>query len=237
MTTIEFRSDIGVSLEGQYGTDLDICRAAWVSNGNDDKDADEKRQRGLINALMRDRHGTPFEAGYYDFRIEAPRAVRDEHVRHRVGSYSSSSLRYRIADKVVYIPPPTRPLQKAKGFKQIKPVYEPYEPEKYDRYVRHLRRIYTNVAEGMDEMEADGFTETEAVRWVTQDGLYVSYKARFNPRMMMSFLSLRTHDENARHPSYPMWEIEAAARLIEKYFSWHLPITYEAWVKNGRQAP
>ena len=234
---ITFRSSLDVALMGHHGTDLDICRAAWVSSGNDDEDADEKRQNGLIRALLRNKHGTPFEAGYFNFRIEVPRAVRDEHVRHRIGSYSSSSLRYRIADKVVYIPPAHRPLEKAEGFKQIKPVYVPYGAEKYQRYRQHLERIYTAVAEGMDDMEADGFTETEAVRWVTQDGLYVAYNARFNPRMILSFLQLRTQDERATFPSYPMWEIDQVAKKIEQHFAHYLPLTYAAFNEFGRVAP
>ena len=230
-------NQITVELIDQYGTDFDICRAAWVSSGVTLEKASEKRQTGLITALMRDKHGSPFEAGYFAFRIEAPRAVRDEHVRHRIGSYSSSSLRYTRADPIVYIPPLRRPLQKAEGFKQIHPVYEPYDEEKYDRYVKHLAKIYTAVYQGLMEMEADGFTETEALRWVMQDGLITPYIARFNPRNLMHFLSLRTHDERANHLSYPMWEIEQVARQIEQHFADSLPLTYAAFNAFGREAP
>lgn len=179
----------------------------------------------------------PFEAGYFAFRISAPRAVRDEHVRHRIGSYSSSSLRYTKAAPIVYIPPPHRPLQKAEGFKQIQPVYEPYDEEKYTCYFQHLAKIYTAVYQGLMEMEAEGFTETEAVRWITQDGLITPYIARFNPRSLMHFLALRTHDEQANHVSYPMWEIEQVARQIEQHFAHYLPLTYAAFNEFGREAP
>lgn len=234
---IAFQSHIEVQLVKHCGDDEDICHAAWVSSGNDIDHPSLKKQTGLIDKLMADRHGSPFEEGYFSFYINAPRAVRDEHVRHRIGSYSSSSLRYRIADSVVYIPPPERPLQKAEGFKQIQPVYEVYAPEKYARYVKHLKRIYTFTAEAMEEMKDEGFTETEAVRWVTQDGLMTPYRARFNPRSLMHFLSLRTHEKDANHVSYPMWEIEQVARQIEAVFAEKLPITYAAWSAAGREAP
>jgi len=237
MVNLTLTSEIKVELIGQYGTDLDICKAAWVSSGVDLVDASEKRQRGLIRSLIRASHGSPVEAGYFAFRIEAPRAVRDEHVRHRIGSYSSSSLRYRRSDPVVYVPPMRRPLQKAEGFKQIQPVYEPYSEEKWNRYLKHLVKIYTAVYQGLEEMEADGFIETEAVRWVTQDGLITPYIARFNPRSLMHFLALRTHDENANHVSYPMWEIEQVARQIEQHFAHYLPLTYAAFNEFGREAP
>lgn len=235
--SLSFRSDITVLPLLQIGGDLDICRSAWVSSGNENLDADEKKQRGLINSLMSKKHGSPFEEGYLSVHIEAPRAVRDEHVRHRIGSYSSTSLRYRIADHQVYIPPPERPLQKVDGFKQMAPTYEPYELSKYYTYVKHLKNGYCAIYNTLQEMEADGFTETEAVRWVTEDGLYVAYRARFNPRNLMAFLSLRTNDKNANHVSYPMWEIEQVARQIEQLFAAHWPFTYDAFVKNGREAP
>lgn len=236
--TLAFRSDIVVEPIQIIGSDLEICRSAWVSSGIDKTDVTEDEQRGLLRSLMRQKHGSPFEEGYFSFHIEAPRAVRDEHVRHRIGhSYSSTSLRYRIKDHTVYIPPPHRPLEQADNFKRMRPVYVPYSPEKYERYYAHLARIYTAIYEGLQEMEADGFTETEAVRWVTEDGLYVAYRARVNPRSLMAFLSLRTHDPEANHVSYPMWEIEQVATKMEVSFASHFPLTYAAFNEFGREAP
>ena len=235
---LSFRSDIKVEPIAIHASDEEICRSAWVSSGNDNKGTvTYNKQFGLIRSLMRQKHGSPFEEGYFSFHIEAPRAVRDEHVRHRIGSYSSTSLRYRIKDHVVYMPPPERPLQKVEGFKQMTPQYEPYPLDKYFRYQKHLAHVYKAVYDKLQEMEADGFTETEAVRWITEDGLYVAYRARFNPRSLMAFLSLRTHNPDANHVSYPMWEIEQVARQIEAYFAVALPMTHSAFVEYGREAP
>jgi len=234
---IEFTDSLHVELLQQQGTDQSICDSAWVSSGNEVEAPSIAKQRGLITKLMKDRHGSPFESGFFEFYIYAPRAVRDEHVRHRIGSYSSSSLRYRQASNVVYIPGPQRPLEKAEGFKQIQPVYQPYSEEKYARYRAHLERIYTFTAQAVEEMQEDGFVETEALRWVTQDGLMTPYICRFNPRSMMHFLSLRTHEPDANHTSYPMFEIESIARQIETVFEEFLPLTYAAWNTFGREAP
>src|SRR5690606_23463619 len=58
---ITFRSDIKAELTDQYGEDIHICRAAWVSSGKDDgHDESPARQRGLIRSLLRQKHGTPF---------------------------------------------------------------------------------------------------------------------------------------------------------------------------------
>jgi thymidylate synthase (FAD) len=234
---LEFTTEITVELRGIYGSDLDICTAAWVSSGTDTIDTSEKRQRGLINKLLKDKHGTPFEEGYLSVRIDAPRAVRDEHVRHRIGSYSSSSLRYREGPTRLYVPPQHRPLKKVEGFKQIQPVYEPLSDHEYQKYVKYLQGGYQASYDWYFKLKDSVVDTTEALRWLTHDGLMTPYIARFNPRMVMSFLSLRTHDERANHISFPMWEIAQVADQIESFFSKQWPYTYEAFNTYGREAP
>ena len=57
---------------------------------------DPERSEGLINYLMRDRHGSPFEHNSMTFFISAPIFVFREFMRHRVGwSYNEESGRYR----------------------------------------------------------------------------------------------------------------------------------------------
>ena len=68
-------------------------------------------------------------------------------------------------------------------------------------------------------------------------GIYSSCWVSCNARSLMSFLSLRTHDPRALKVSYPLYEIEVAARKVEDLFSKQMPITYKAFVDNGRLAP
>lgn len=235
--TLTFRSDLKVELTGHYGTDADIARAAWVSSGTEyGEEVPEKRVRGLINALLRAKHGSPFEDGFFRFRFDVPRAVRDEAVRHRMMSTSSSSLRYTFAKNEVYVPPRERPFIKSEGFKQLQPKYEPMNEDDYADYVYHLKRGYTEAANA-NACIRDMIDSTEAGRWLTHDGTYVTFIGRFNPRSLMHFLGLRTHNDAANHVSYPMWEIEQAALQMEAFFAEKLPITYEAWNTYGREAP
>ena len=44
-----------------------------------------ERDEGLIRFLMRERHGSPFEHGYFRFLVKAPIFVVREHHRHRAG--------------------------------------------------------------------------------------------------------------------------------------------------------
>ena len=62
------------------------------------------RNAGLINYLMRDRHGSPFEHNAFTFYIEAPIFVFREFMRHRIASYNEESGRYKQLEPVFYIP-------------------------------------------------------------------------------------------------------------------------------------
>ena len=61
---ITFRSDVTVELVKSSASDADVLFAARVSTKGEqsleDVDGDASRSSGLINYLMRDRHGTPF---------------------------------------------------------------------------------------------------------------------------------------------------------------------------------
>lgn len=180
---------------------------------------------------------SPFESGYFEFWIDAPRAVRDEHVRHRIGSYSSSSLRYNHGEARLYVPPRHRPLKEVEGFKKMNPKYEPLSEEAYKTYAAKLEEGYTASYKAYGELVELGYTSTESTRWITHDGKMTPYIARFNPRNLMAFLSLRTHSEEANHISFPMWEINEIANKIEYYFKYYYPLTWEAWNTHGREAP
>jgi thymidylate synthase (FAD) len=230
---VEFTHDIDVITRHAYAEDLWICESAWASSGVEETMPSHERIEGLINSLMHDKHGSPFEEGFFSFWIKAPSAVRNEHVRHRIGSYSSASSRYMEIPRLYYIP--NRPLKRVKGSKQMKPEFEWHE--NHERYIDQSKLFYEFLDTFIEDAKAEGFRSTEAIRWFNTDSLVIPYIARFNPRNLMHFLSLRTHDKSANHVSYPMWEIEQVALQIERTFAKALPITYAAWNEFGREAP
>jgi len=73
---IEFRDDITVELVRANASDSDVVFAARVSTVGEqsleDVDADPQRSAGLINYLMRDRHGSPFEHNSMTFFVKVP---------------------------------------------------------------------------------------------------------------------------------------------------------------------
>ena len=89
---VTFRSDVTVELVRGAASDADVVFAARVSTAGeqslDDVEADASGSKGLINYLMRERHGSPFEHNSMTFFVQAPIFVWREHMRHRMASYN-----------------------------------------------------------------------------------------------------------------------------------------------------
>jgi thymidylate synthase ThyX len=73
-----------LALDGSLASDLAVVNGARVSF-NQASDEMGERDEGLIRFLMRERHGSPFEHGYFRFVVKAPLFVVREHHRHRAG--------------------------------------------------------------------------------------------------------------------------------------------------------
>jgi thymidylate synthase (FAD) len=238
-TEIETRSDIAVELVQSAGSDASIIAAARVSTAAELSaaalDQDPTESEGLINFLMKGRHGSPFEHAQMTFLISAPIFVFREWHRHRVGwSYNEESARYRQMRPVFYIPDERRNL------KQIgKPgAYEFVPGEPQDLIAAHLsmENIYGAAYAAYEDMLELGIAR-EVARVVLPVATYSTMYATCNPRSLMHFLSLRTKSDDAMFKSFPQREIEIAAEKMEAEFAHLFPITHEAWVRNGRVAP
>ncbi|TML48421.1 MAG: hypothetical protein E6G21_11965, partial [Actinobacteria bacterium] len=60
-----------VALDGALATDLAVVNGARVSFNQESQEMTE-RDEGLIRFLMREKHGSPFEHGYFRFLVKAP---------------------------------------------------------------------------------------------------------------------------------------------------------------------
>ncbi|MBO0821120.1 MAG: FAD-dependent thymidylate synthase, partial [Nocardiopsaceae bacterium] len=89
-TDIKFRDDMTVELVKHAASDADVIWAARVSTKGEQSleelEKDPGQSAGLINFLMRDRHGTPFEHSSMTFYVQAPIFVFREFMRHRTFS-------------------------------------------------------------------------------------------------------------------------------------------------------
>ncbi len=235
---IEFRSDVTVELVRAAAQDADVLFAARVSTQGeqtlDDLDADPTRSKGLINYLMRDRHGSPFEHNSMTFYVHAPIFVFREFMRHRIASYNEESGRYRELLPVFYVPGPDRRL-----IQEGKPgAYNFVEgtPEQHAIVGEATRRACTQAYEAYQEMLAAGVAR-EVARGVLPVATYSSMYVTMNARALMNFLSLRTKHEESSFPSYPQREIEMVAEKMEASWATLMPLTYAAFSANGRVSP
>lgn len=94
ITSYPMGDDIGfVELIDHMGTDLTIVNAARVSYSKRSEVMDLKAIK-LIDYLMRNEHGSPFEHVVFQFRVRAPLYVVQQWERHRIASYNEESGRY-----------------------------------------------------------------------------------------------------------------------------------------------
>ncbi|MEV6978171.1 FAD-dependent thymidylate synthase [Kitasatospora sp. NPDC093806] len=237
--TPRFRSDVTVDLVRSAAADSDVIWAARVSTAGEQSlealQQDPEKSTGLINYLMRDRHGTPFEHNSMTFFISAPIFVFREFHRHRSGwSYNEESGRYRELEPVFYVPAEDRKL-----VQQGRPGrYEFVEgtPEQHKTVAASMESAYLEAYGRYQEMLAAGVAR-EVARAVLPVGLFSSMYATCNARSLMHFLSLRTKRENSAVPSFPQREIEMVAERMEEQWAELMPLTHAAFEKHGRVAP
>ncbi|MFI9824990.1 FAD-dependent thymidylate synthase [Streptomyces sp. NPDC052013] len=235
----EFRSDVTVELVKHSAADSDVLFAARVSTlgeqSLDELQKDPERSKGLINYLMRDRHGSPFEHNSMTFFISAPIFVFREFMRHRVGwSYNEESGRYRELQPVFYVPGTDRKLvQEGRPGKYR---FVEGTPEQHRLVSESMEESYRQAYRTYQEMLAAGVAR-EVARAVLPVGLYSSMYATCNARSLMHFLGLRTQHELAKVPSFPQREIEMVGERMEAEWARLMPLTYAAFNANGRVAP
>jgi thymidylate synthase (FAD) len=199
-----------------------------------DASEDEKRSKGLINYLMRDRHGSPFEHNSMTFYVQAPIFVFREFMRHRIASYNEESGRYRELRPVFYVPASDRNLIQVG--KPGSYDFEPGTAEQIALTAEATKLAVTFAYEQYERMLAAGVAR-EVARGVLPVATYSSMYVTMNSRSLMNFLSLRTKREGTHFPSFPQREIEMVAEKMEDAWAKLMPITYEMFNANGRVAP
>lgn len=254
-----FRSDIPCKPLDNCADDDSVVQAMFVSTDKMDAVAgmSEDAKFGRINALMRDRHGTPFEHNYFRFYSEAPIFVYREWHRHRIGvSINEQSGRYDELPPMFYVPPKHRPLVQKPGTKQMAYELETGTESQYLHMRAEVELASEYAYKAYQELLSQGIVK-EVARIVLTLNIYSKMMWSCNARSLMAFLSLRTRRDpfylpyaqdngedlwtdnpgGAKFPSKPQWEIEVAADALEAFFAAQMPLTYRAFVENGRVGP
>lgn len=228
-----------VELVRSSASDKDVLFSARVSTQGEKTLADSNteatnKDSGLINYLMRDRHGTPFEHNSMTFYVHAPIFVFREFMRHRIASYNEESGRYRELKPVFYVPDENRALiqtGKTGHYKFTSGSEHQHEVVKEGILLSSVFAYTT-----YQDMLSAGIAR-EVARMVLPLNIYSSMYVTLNARSLMNFLSLRTIREGSTFPSFPQREIEMVAEKMESYWANLMPMTFAAFNSNGRVAP
>lgn len=234
MTNYEWMNGCEVHLTDSTFSDDTVCFAAWTSTKGDEADRDARR--GLINRLMKDRHGSPFEHMVIQFQVTAPIFVWREHHRHRMASYNEESARYRTMRPRFYIPPQYRPMIQVEGSKAMDYVMTAANVDDYHELTEGLKRS-SMYAYGIYQDALDNGIVREVARMCLPVNLMSTCIVTMNARGLMNFLSLRVKDSESAYPTNPQWEINQVALQYELHFEKLAPLTYDAFLSNGRVAP
>ena len=208
-------------------SDLAVVNAARISVDTE-HEALTKGDEGLIRYLLRNRHGSPFEHGYFKFRLEVPIFEFRDHVRHRAGmSYNEWSGRYSELAPKFYLP---RTARKQEG-KPGSYIYVDQPEDSNLTYVmqREVQYAYEQCWSVYQGLLRAGIAKEQA-RIVLPVGVYTKVIWSCNPRSLMHFLGLRNTPQ-------AMAEIRVVAEQAEAALAAHMPHTYRAFIKNGRTAP
>jgi thymidylate synthase (FAD) len=238
-TEITLRSDLIVGLVDHMGDDRSVIRAMLVSSDKDDgvDDMSPSAVQGRVNALMSNKHGTPFEHNAFTFYVEAPIFVFREWHRHRIGvSFNEMSGRYSVLPTQFYVPGRDRPIVPVEGSKQMDYATEHGSEEQWRILRQAHAAAYSEAAIEYQRMLDVGILK-EVARNVLPVATYSKMYFTANARSLMAFLSLRTNHPEATFPSKPQWEIARCADQIEAMFADLFPATHSSYVEYGRVAP
>lgn len=206
--------------------DISVVNSARVSFAKSQQEMDESA-KGLINFLIREKHGTPFEHNAFRFHVKCPVFVAREWFRHRIGSFNEFSARYSEVEDDFFVP-----YQNDVRSQVGKPgAYEFHmvEEEIADQAIEIISQANSIAYESYKKLIDIGVAK-ELSRTVLPVGMYTQFYWTVNARSLMNFLSLRLSKT-------AQLDIRRYAKSVEAIFADKMPVTYKAWVENGMNCP
>lgn len=215
-----------VRLANHMANDLFVVNSARVSFAKQ-SDSIGDAEVGLINFLMREKHGTPFEHNAFMFHVKCPIFVAREWFRHRVGSFNELSARYSFIEDEFYVPRKEDVREQvgkpgAYSFKRI-------EDGREDFAVSIISEM-NELAYNKYRLLIEKGVAKELARSVLPVSMYTQFYWTVNARSLMNFLQLRTSQ-------HAQLEIRQYATEVEKLFQQTMPVTYGAWINNDKICP
>lgn len=208
-----------VKLVSHMGGDDSIVQAARTSfgKGTDTPEKDKK----LIEYLLKNDHGSPFEMPVYKFSIKLPIFIMRQLIRHRMASVNEYSCRYSPIIKDYYVPlasdirkQDTINKQGSSGCllqEEALAAQQIIITSSERAKVQYKRLIDMGVAR-------------ETARLVMPVNFYTQIYWQLNLRSLFNFLKLRMD-------SHAQLEIRSYAEAISWFVKHHNPVAYSAFEK------
>ena len=216
-----------VRVDAVLADDISVVNSARVSFGRKVETMSEA-DIGLINYLLKNQHGTPFEHNMFRFHIKAPIFVTREWFRHRIGwSYNEFSARYAEMADDFFVPEVEdfRTQVGVPGRYSFTAMEEDFAVEASEIINGMMRTSYATY-----QILLDLGVAKELARSVLPVGVFSQFYATCNARSLMNFIELRADDHAQK-------EIRDYAQTLEQVLKFHMPYTYASFVNNGRKAP
>jgi len=209
------------------GSDLHIVNNARVSFDQESTEFTDK-ERGLLNFLMRERHGSPWESVVFRFDVKAPIFVIREWQRHRMGSFNEQSARYSVIPDHFYVPDAdyVREQVGKPGSYSFEPIQDPAVIASTIEAIESTQRA---AFDAYHQMLEQGVAK-ELARAVLPVGMFSRMKWTVNLRALFNFIALR-NDAHAQR------EIRDYAAAVEQLAKEVVPAAFDVFESNGRVCP
>lgn len=172
-----------VELVDFMGDDYRILQSARVSTGGDSTKGD-KKDKGLIRYLYKNKHLTPFEQVTLTWHVKCPIFVARQWMRHRTQSFNEYSARYSELSNEYYEPETL--------YTQSKQNHQGISNEPVEHYVA-MEVFYTALddSRGAYEYLLEHDVAKEQARMILPVSQFTEFYVTMNLRNLFHFLELR----------------------------------------------
>lgn len=215
-----------VRLDACMADDISVVNAARVSFGKTQQEMDAAA-KGLISFLMREKHGTPFEHNSFRFHVKCPVFVAREWFRHRIGSFNEFSARYSEVQDDFFVP--YKYDVRVQAGKPAAYMFTQMDEDSAEKTIEIIDNANRDAYSAYKKLLDIGVAK-ELARTVLPVGMYTQFYWTVNARSLMNFLSLRLAQS-------AQLDIRNYAKSVESAFADKMPVTYKAWIENGKICP
>jgi thymidylate synthase (FAD) len=209
-----------VRLVDYMGGDERIVQAARVSYGKGTKT--KRKDSGLINYLLRNRHTSPFEQVIFTFHVKLPIFVARQWIRHRTARLNEISGRYSVMADEFYLPDPEDIRVQSSDNKQGRG--EELAPEQQQKVLQMLKTEQAAIYENYNAFIQDDVAR-ELARVNLPLSLYTQWYWQIDLHNLFHFLRLRLD-------AHAQLEIRKYGEVMAEMVKAVAPMSYQAFEEH-----